>query len=101
MAIAAPLAIMAGCDLLLVCRSGSGQTGAQEAVAALCKLAETTDGRMQLERAQRRLHAFARRWARDTESFDSSRLRRPESLALVERLSEAPGTATSDPTETA
>jgi beta-N-acetylhexosaminidase len=96
---AAPLAIMAGCDLLLVCRSGPRQSGAQEAIAALCKLAERPDGRRHLERAQRRVQAFAQRWARNAGSFDASHLQRPESLRLVEQLNDTPAAGTPDPTE--
>jgi beta-N-acetylhexosaminidase len=99
-AAAAPMAVMAGCDLLLVCRSGASQTGAEEAVAALCKLAERPDGRRQLERAQRRVQAFAQRWARTVGTFDASRLQRPESLELVQRMIDTP-TGTPDPTEAA
>ena len=100
-ATAAPLAIAAGCDLLLVCRSGPKQTGASEALESLCRYGETSAGRVQLERAQRRVRHFAQTWARGADRFDPMRLRRPESLQLVDRLRTPAGGAFQDPTERA
>jgi beta-N-acetylhexosaminidase len=94
-ATAAPLAIAAGCDLLLVCHRLDRQ---QAAIDALCRHAETSTGRAQLERAHRRVRRFAHRWSRPATDFMEERLRRPEALALSARLA-AGGQAAHDPTE--
>jgi beta-N-acetylhexosaminidase len=99
-ATAAPMAIAAGCDLLLVCRSGQVQTGAQEAFEALCRHAESSEGRGQLERAQERVRRFTRAWGRPSERFEPERLRRPEALRLAEGVGESRLQA-HDPTERA
>jgi beta-N-acetylhexosaminidase len=101
LATAAPLAIAAGCDLLLVCGSGPRKTGPRETLEALCKYGESTEGRGQLERAQRRVRRFAREWGRSLAHFEPERLRRPEALRLVERLGVVAPAKLPDPTERA
>jgi len=91
---AAPMALAAGCDLLLVCHRIDRQ---QAALEALCRHAESGEGRAQLERAARRVKRFAQTWARPAVRFDPTRLRRPEALRLMARFT-SEGIA-ADPTE--
>jgi beta-N-acetylhexosaminidase len=99
MATAAPMAIVAGCDLLLVCRSGDRQTGPDEALEALTKHAESTEGRIQLERAAQKVRRFARTWGHSLDRFEPARLRRPEALRLVDGFAGNGPAARLDPTE--
>jgi beta-N-acetylhexosaminidase len=94
-ATAAPLAIAAGCDVLLVCHRIDRQEVAFE---ALCRHAESSAGRGQLERARRRVRRFAERWYRAADRFLPELLRQPEALGLVERIA-ACGPHPTDPTE--
>ncbi len=91
---AAPRAIAAGCDLLLVCHRSDRQAAALD---ALCRHAESTTGRAQLERAQRRVLRFAQRWSQRADRFVPEQLRRPEAVQLMERFTAS--ASSHDPTE--
>ena len=92
---AASLALMAGCDLLLVCHRPDRQLAA---ITALRELAETsTAGRARLAQASARVQALAHRFAAAPgQAFDPSQLRRPDDLDFAASLSMVAG---HDPTE--
>ncbi len=95
---AAVQAVLAGCDLLLVCHRADRQV---EAIDALRRAAEQDDRiRDRLFEAANRVEKLRRRWAAAPTPFEPSRLRRPESVALLERLAAA-AEVVRDPTERA
>ena len=92
---AAPLAIAAGCDLLLVCHSAERQAAAIDAIRRYAE--EDSGQRARLEQASARVAKLATQFGRaGGGSFDASALRRPEALAFAAAFEQ---TRAHDPTE--
>jgi beta-N-acetylhexosaminidase len=93
--VAAPMALSAGCDLLLVCHRLERQ---QAAIEALAHAAErSSEIKERLLDASSKVRRLAERWAMPPGEFQGDRLRRPDALELVRRLGSTAG-AHPDPT---
>jgi beta-N-acetylhexosaminidase len=93
--LAAPMALKAGCDLLLVCHHVEQQ---QLAVEALARSAEQSiEFRDRLLDAAGRVRRLAETWAKPAAEFQVGRLRRPDDLDLARRLG-SPSGSHPDPT---
>jgi beta-N-acetylhexosaminidase len=92
---AAPMALSAGCDLVLVCHRVEQQ---QLAIEALARAAEQSTGfKDRLLDASQRVQRLAESWAKPPGEFQSTRLRRPDDLDLARQLG-SPSGSHSDPT---
>jgi beta-N-acetylhexosaminidase len=89
MDVAAPMALTAGCDLILVCHHLEAQ---QLAIESLARSADrNTEFRDRLLNASQRVQLLAETWAKPAGEFQSAKLRRPDDLDLARRLGSTSG----------